>query len=141
MDYGFDKRPSCGGKKCFNPESIKRYDDLLNKTDMLGTRIAQSGSEAYKKAMCSPYFRDNIHPKVQFIWAMFPFDCCLGFGPISLAINGLVLPCTFCFIWPTYEWIVIPWNVAMTIGLGPNLERRSFTYRFTVIPQLNEVIN
>ena len=82
MDYGFEKRPQCSGSKCFNPKSIKSYDDLLNKTELLGSRLARSGSEAYKKAMCSPYFRNNIHPKVQFFWALFPFDCCFGFGPI-----------------------------------------------------------
>ena len=121
IEYGFEKRPQCGDKTCFNPEKIKTYDEMLNKTEMLGDKLARSGSLAYKRAMCSPYFRDNIHPKVQFFWAMFPFDCCMGFGPITLLINTCVFPCTFCCIWPVYEWIVIPWNVFCYIGLGPLL--------------------
>ena len=119
VDYGFEKRPGCGGKSCFNPDKIKNYDDFLNKTEMFGDKIVRSGSEAYKKAMCSKYFRETVHPKVELFWAMFPFDCCLGFSPTSLILNAITLPFTFCFIIPFYQWVVIPWNIAMTIGLGP----------------------
>ena len=69
--------------------------------------------------MCSPYFKDKIHPKVQFIWAMFPFDCFLGFGPITMLVNALTLPLTWCCIVPIYEWIVIPWNVFCCVGTCP----------------------
>ena len=120
-DYGFDKRPQCGDKKCFNPDKFKKYDEFLNKTEMLGEKIAKSGSAAYKKAMCSPFFKEKVHPKVEFIWAMFPFDCCLGFGPVSLLLNGTFLPFTWCCIIPIYQWIIIPWNIFFTIGLGPLL--------------------
>lgn len=120
QEFGFNKKNMCGDKKCsIDFQRFKDYDDMINKTDMMGEKVARAGSQAYKKAMCSPYFRDNIHPKVSIIWAMFPFDCCLGFGPVTFLLNGLFFPCIFPCIIPLYEWIVIPWNVFWCVGTCP----------------------
>ena len=116
-EYGFDKRPQCGDKKCFNPDKIKSFDEFLNKTVLFGNRVANSGAKAYKKAMCSTFFREKVHPNVKLIWALFPFDCCLGFGPLSLLLNGFVLPCTWCIIIPYYQFIVLPYNIFFCVGL------------------------
>ena len=58
MDYGFEYSPKCGGKKCFNPDKIKDYDNFLNNTQTIGNKLAATGGLAYKKAMCSPFFRE-----------------------------------------------------------------------------------
>ena len=88
---------------------------------MLGDRLARTSSQAYKRAMCSPFFKETIHPKVQLIWAMFPLDCCFGFSPLTMLINGCLLPCLWPIIVPVYQWIVIPWNVFWFVGVGPLL--------------------
>ena len=102
---------------------------------MIGDKLMRAGGEAYSKAMCSPYFKENVHPKVQLIWSLFPFDCCLGFGPVSCILNGLTLPCTFCFIIPFYEWIVIPWNIFWCIGTCPFWSLLAFPFigSFTIL--------
>lgn len=81
-EFGYNKSSLCGDSKCtLDLNKIKDYDKYISNTEVLGERLSRVSGSAYKTAMCSPYFKENIHPKVQFFWAMFPFDCCFGFCP------------------------------------------------------------
>ena len=45
QEFGFNKKNICSDKKCsINFEKFKSYDDFINKTDMLGEKVARAGS-------------------------------------------------------------------------------------------------
>lgn len=65
QEVGFTKNSICADNKCtLDFKTIKKYDQFINNTELIGDRLSRASGLAYKKAMCSPYFRENIHPKV-----------------------------------------------------------------------------
>ena len=44
-EFGFNNKNICSQKTCsINFEKFKSYDDFINKTDMLGEKVARAGS-------------------------------------------------------------------------------------------------
>ena len=119
-EYGFDwKSSKCQEKTCWNPDHIKSYDDLINKSSTFAEKITASGSVAYKKAVCHPVIKQRVAPVVQFFWNLWPFDCFFGWSPISWFLNILFFPCCWCIFIPFYTFITAPWNCFFFIGLLP----------------------
>ena len=101
MDYGFEiKSERCGGKTCFNKDKIRDIDDMFNKANKLTDKRKDSSITAYRRASCHPYMKENVVPKVEYFWTLFP--CNLLYIPFGIPIilcEALSMPCCwFCYL-------------------------------------------
>ena len=55
VEYGFETGTNkCPGKYCLNKQSIKDFDDYMNKLTTFGTKLKDSSIYAFRRASCHP---------------------------------------------------------------------------------------
>lgn len=104
VEYGFEAGTGvCSQKYCLNKKAFKDLDEVVSKAEKFGTKLKDSSITAYRKARdCHPFFKEQVTPKVEWIWQLFPLNI-LAYNPFCFLLTqmcdlGGLLCCWCCWI-------------------------------------------
>ena len=94
-EYGIEVSSSSCGKAtaCLTKNSIKNFDDAINKGQKFTNKLFIEGLNAYERAQCHDDFRSKVTPMVQGLIS----TCPLGFCTWPIWCVTEVPSCCFCF--------------------------------------------